>query len=71
VLDENGERALSVTDYEFDGQPDLRIHFKESYFEIWHIDQWYRATKQGDQTGIFMDGEFVALRQENNRWVVP
>jgi hypothetical protein len=71
VLDENGERALSVTDYEFDGQPDLRIHYKESFFEIWHIDQWYRVTKQGEQSGIFIDGEFVALRQENNRWIVP
>ena len=71
VLDEDGERALSVTDYELDGQPDLRIHWKEAYFEIWHIDQWYRVAERGDRRGIFIEGKFIELRQENNRWIVP
>ena len=71
VLDEKGERALSVTDYELDGQPDIRIHWKEGYFEIWHINQWYRVAEQDDRRGIFIEGEFIELRQENNRWIVP
>ena len=71
VLDENGEPILSVTDYEFDGQPDLRIHWQEGYFEIWHLTEWHRVTEQGDRRGILINGEFVELQQENNRWVVP
>ena len=71
VLNEDGEEILSVTDYEFDGQPDLRIHWQESYFEIWHVDRWYRVTEQGERRGILMGDEFVELKQENNRWIVP
>jgi len=71
VLDQNGNTKMSVTDYELDGQPDLRIHFEEQYFEIWHADRWYRVAEQNGRRGIFIDGAFIELRRENNRWIVP
>jgi hypothetical protein len=71
VLDENGDTTISVTDYELDGQPDLRVNFAEQYFEIWHADRWYRVAEQDERRGIVMNGEFIELRQENNRWIVP
>lgn len=71
VLDENGEQILSVTDYEFDGQPDLRVHWKEGYFEIRHAGQWYRVTEKNGARGIYLEDEFVVLKNEDNRWIVP
>ena len=71
VLDENGQAVLDVVDYEADGQADMRINFKEHYFEIWHIDRWYRTESRDGRRGIVIDGEFVELQRGENRWVVP
>ena len=71
VLDENGKAVLDVVDYEADGQPDMRIDFKDHYFEIWHIDRWYRTEVRDGRRGIVIDGEFVELQRGDNRWVVP
>jgi len=69
VLDENGEVAMVVDDYEADGQPDVRVHYKEHYVEIWYVDRWYRVEKREDRRGIVVDGAFVELEQRNNRLV--
>jgi hypothetical protein len=71
VVDEDGNAILDVVDYEADGQPDMRIHFVERYFEIWHVDRWYRTELRDGRRGIVVDGEFVELRNTDNRWVVP
>ena len=71
VLDETGEIVLDVVDYEADGQPDMRLNFKEHYFELWHIDRWYRTEVRDGRRGIVIDGTFVELRRGDNRWVVP
>ena len=71
VLDENGQAVLDVIDYEADGQPDMRINFRDHYFEIWHIDRWYRTESRDGRRGIVVDGEFVELQRGENRWVVP
>ena len=71
VLDENGQAVLDVVDYEADGQPDMRINFRDHYFEIWHIDRWYRTESRDGRRGIVVDGEFVELQRGENRWVVP
>jgi hypothetical protein len=71
VLDENGTAILDVVDYEADGQPDMRINSKDHYFELWHIDRWYRTEVRDGRRGIIIDGEFVELRRGDNRWVVP
>lgn len=71
VLDENGQTVLDVVDYEADGQPDTRINFKDHYFEIWHIERWYRTELRDGRRGIVIDGEFVELQQQDGRPVVP
>lgn len=71
VLDENGQAVLDVVDYEADGQPDMRINFRDHYFEIWHVDRWYRAETRDGRRGIVVDSEFVELQRGENRWVVP
>ena len=71
VLDESGQAALDVVDYEADGQPDMRINFKDHYFEIWHVDRWYRAETRDGRRGIVLNGEFVELQRGENRWIVP
>jgi hypothetical protein len=71
VLDENGKAILDVVDYEADGQADMRINFKDHYFELWHLDRWYRAENRDGRRGIVVDGEFVELRRGDNRWVIP
>jgi hypothetical protein len=71
VLDANGQAVLDVVDYEADGQPDMRINFKDHYFEIWHVDRWYRAETRDGRRGIVVDGEFVELERGDNRWIVP
>lgn len=70
VVDEKGDSVMDVTDYEVDGQADVRIHFKDRYTEIWHIDRWYRIVSRDEARGILVDGKFVALRREKNRWIV-
>lgn len=71
VLDENGEVVLDVVDYEADGQADMRVNFKDHYFELWHIDRWYRTEVRDGRRGIVIDGEFVELQRGDNRWIVP
>lgn len=71
VVDEKGEIVMDVTDYEVDGQADARVHFKDRYMEIWHIDKWYRLESRNAERGILIDGKFVVLRKDNNRWIVP
>ena len=70
-VDEHGERLLDVVDYEADGQPDLRINLTERYSEVWHVDRWYRIEDRYGRRGISLNGAFVELRRENNRFVVP
>jgi hypothetical protein len=71
VLDKNGEAILDVVDYEADGQPDMRVNFQDHYFELWHIDRWYRTEVRDGRRGIVIDGEFVELKRGDNRWLVP
>lgn len=71
VLDESGESVLDVVDYEADGQPDMRVNFKDHYFELWHIDRWYRTEVRDGRRGIVIDGQFVELERGDNRWLVP
>jgi hypothetical protein len=71
TVDENGKVIMDVTDYEADGQPDLRINFAERYLEIWHADRWYRVENKEGRRGIELNGEFVELRREKNRYYVP
>lgn len=71
VVDEDGEHVLDVVDYEADGQPDLRMHFNEGYFEIWHMDRWYRAESREGRQGIVIDERFLELERRDNRFFVP
>ena len=71
VVDAQGEAVLDVVDYEADGQPDFRLNFKEHFFEIWHIDRWYRAESRDGRRGIVIDGRFVELERRDNRFFVP
>ena len=70
-VDANGQVTMSSTDYDMDGQPDIRINFSEHYFEIWHADRWYRVENRAGRRGIVVDKKFVELRNEKNRWYVP
>ena len=40
VLDSEGAATVQVIDYEADGQPDVRLHFRDGALEIWHLDRW-------------------------------
>ena len=71
LIDRDGDIVIDVIDYEADGQPDFRINFKESYFEVWHIDRWYRAESRDGRRGIVIDGRFVELERRDNRFYVP
>ncbi len=71
TVDAAGVPLVQVMDYDANGQADLRIHFQERYFEIWHRDKWYRAETREGKRGIILDGRFVELRNEKNRWLVP
>jgi hypothetical protein len=71
VYDEGGGHVLDVIDYEADGQADMRIHFRDNFFELWHDGQWRRVEKRGEQRGILLNGKFVQLLRGNNRWIVP
>lgn len=71
VLDENGKAVLDVVDYEADGQPDMRLHFKDGYSEIWHAERWHRIEAREGRRGIVVDGAFVELQRRDNRFIVP
>ena len=69
AVDENGKIRVTVTDYDADGQADLRLY--SDYAEIWDVDRWYRIEKRGNQRGVILDGEFVELEHRGNRPFVP
>jgi hypothetical protein len=71
VIDAEGAASVQVIDYELDGQPDVRLHFPDGSLEIWHLDRWHPAEERDGQRGITVDGQFLALARENNRWIVP
>lgn len=71
AVDNNGTATLTVIDYDVDGQPDIRVHLKDGYSEIWHNDRWYRIESRGNNKGIVIDGKFVELQKRDNRWLVP
>jgi hypothetical protein len=70
-VDSAGNVTLEATDYDMDGQPDLRLNFSERYFEVWHVDRWYRVETRSGRRGVVMDGRFVELRKDKNRYFVP
>ena len=67
VIGDDGKAIREVVDYEADGQADLRVHFDESYTEIWHKDRWHRIEERNGQRGIFLDGEFKKVENIQNR----
>jgi hypothetical protein len=69
--DADGSAVVTVTDYEVDGQADLRINFSARTFEIWHQDRWYRVENRGGLRGVVLNGTFVELRRDKNRLVLP
>jgi hypothetical protein len=70
-VDSSGNVTLEVTDYDMDGQADLRLNFAEHHYEVWHADRWYRVEARDGRRGIVVDGRFVELRKDKNRYVVP
>jgi hypothetical protein len=71
VLDDSGNPMLDLVDYEADGQWDMRVNLQEGYFEIWHIDRWYRPETRDGHRGVVIDGNFVELERGDNRWKIP
>lgn len=70
-MDASGKVTMEATDYDMDGQPDIRINFAGHHFEIWHADRWHRVENRDGRRGIALNGRFVELRNEKNRWYVP
>ena len=70
-VDAAGEASFQVTDYDMDGQPDLRINYAEHRVELWHLDRWYRVETRDGHRGIVVDGKFVEVRNEKSRLFVP
>jgi hypothetical protein len=70
-VDASGKAVMTVIDYEADGQADFRMNIAKGYNEIWHIDRWYRLEKRDAATGIVLNGAFIVLKRENNRFIVP
>jgi hypothetical protein len=70
VFDENGEHVLEIIDYEADGQADVKIHFGQGFYEVWHIDRWYRAENRDGIRGIIVGGDFREIRNIDNRLTV-
>jgi hypothetical protein len=70
-MDSQGVVTLEATDFDMDGQADLRFTFAEHYFEVWHADRWYRVETRDGRRGIVMDGRFVELRKDKSRYIVP
>lgn len=71
VFDDDGNPILDLIDYEADGQWDMRVNLQEGYFEIWHIDRWYRPETRDGRRGVVIDGNFVELERDDNRWRIP
>ncbi len=71
VLDESGNWVTEVFDYGADGIADMRVHAHEDYFEVWYRDRWYKVGKLDEPKGITVDGRFIELEEDANRWKVP
>lgn len=70
VMNEFGESLIEITDYDVDGQADLRLHLQEGFFEIWHQDRWYRSEVRGGVRGIVEDDQFREIKIVDNRPVI-
>lgn len=70
-VDASGKAVMTVVDYEADGQADFRMNIVKGYNEIWHIDRWYRLEKRDATTGIVLNGAFIVLKREKNRFIMP
>lgn len=70
VLNDDGETIREVIDYDADGQANIRIHFAESYSEIWHADGWHRIENQDGVRGIMFEGTFKEIRRLDGQLVV-
>jgi hypothetical protein len=70
-MDKDGNVLVNVTDYEADGQPDVRINFADRFVELWHEDRWYRVQDRDGRRGIVLNGDFVELTTQKNRLIVP
>jgi hypothetical protein len=68
VLDSNGNSLVQITDYEMDGQPDLKFHLDAGYMELWHDGQWLKIEKNGDQRGVWSKGVFLPLKKNKKGW---
>jgi hypothetical protein len=71
IVDEDGEHLLDVIDYEADGQADLRMNFRENYFELWHDERWHRGVVRDGVRGVVVDGEFQPVERSDKRLIVP
>lgn len=45
--------------------------YPEGYFDIWHMDRWFRVETRDGLPGVFIDGQFVVLEMQNNQWRLP
>ena len=48
----------------------LECRYPEGYLDIWHMDRWLRVETRDGMQGVFIDGQFVVLEMQNNRWRV-
>jgi hypothetical protein len=68
VMDDAGNARLEVTDYEMDGQADVRMHYgSASYAEIWYADRWLRVERNGNAHGVYVNGQFKKVQSESGR----
>ena len=59
---------IEVFDYEMDGQADVRMHYASpSYAEVWYRDRWLRVERRGEDHGVYVDGQFKKVRDQNGR----
>lgn len=70
VLDDAGDVALTVIDYDATGQADFRIDFKNSSSEIWHDGRWFTVETRDGVRGIQYDDEFLVVENRDNRPIV-
>jgi hypothetical protein len=68
VADTSGKAVIQVFDYEMDGQADVRMHYASpSYAEVWYRDRWFRVERRGEDHGVYVDGHFKRVRDQNGR----
>ena len=71
IRDESGNDIRDVIDYDFDGQADFRIEFKDGNGYTWHENAWRRFFYEKDtkQWHIKLDGKKVLLTKDNSLMV--